>query len=228
MMRYTESLLLVVSLCLFAGGSQADEPTTVPIFLPYYATKSWSRVRGSIITSDASETTYTVFCAPQTTPSCNLALDFPFVFAEGNNTLRFEGTQTSTYTANLGCSLAGTTEAACSAYSSLKSGFTVGPHTGPTEISWTSTLSGSEVEWGVLTLAESPTNTNNGAFDEIANSALSTGADARITDDFLFDGTIPASDTVPTETDVSAGSSLSRPALLASSLSALALAALLS
>lgn len=126
---------------------------------------------------------------------------------------------------NLECSLAGTTEAACSAYSSLKSGLTVGLHTGPTEISWTSTLSGSEVQWAVLTLAEQPTAT--GAVEDIANSALSTDDSRVVTDDFLYDGTLPTgTDTIPEETEGSIASGLSRPVLLAGALSSLLMAAL--
>lgn len=218
-MRYPQSAILLLSLCLFPGGSLADDdnPVTVPVFLPYYSTKSWSLVRGSIITSDDLETTYTIFCAPQTPLSCNLALNFPFIFAEGNNTLRFEGTQTSTYTANLGCSLEGTTLAACSAYSSLKSGFTVGLYTGPTEISWSSTLSGSEVQWGALTLAEQPTQTKD----------ASGGSDPLVTGDTIFED--PFEDTTshetvdaqPVQTNPSSGGRLSAPILLAASLSAL-------
>lgn len=68
-----------------------------PAYVALYESNTpHDNVADSVVWQDASETTYTVFCAPQTTPSCNLALDFPFVFAEGNNTLRFEGTQTST------------------------------------------------------------------------------------------------------------------------------------
>jgi hypothetical protein len=52
-MRYPQSALLFLSLCLFPGSGLADDdsPVTVPVFLPYYSTKSWSLVRGSIITS---------------------------------------------------------------------------------------------------------------------------------------------------------------------------------
>ena len=50
---------------------------------------------------------------------------------------------------NMACTLAGTTAATCSGYSSLKSGYSVGLHTGPTEITWTSTLSGAQVRWPV-------------------------------------------------------------------------------
>lgn len=225
-MRYPQAALLLLSLCLFPGSGLADDdsPVTVPVFLPYYSTKSWSLVRGSIITSDDVETTYTIFCAPQTPLSCNLALNFPFIFAEGNNTMRFEGTQASTYTANLGCSLEGTTLAACSAYSSLKSGFTVGIYTGPTEISWSSTLSGSEVQWGTLTLADEPTQTK----------AVPGDPDPQVTGDTIFED--PFEDTTshetvnaqPVQTDPSSGGALSAPLLLASSLSALLMAVMAS
>lgn len=62
--------------------------------------------------------------------------------------------------ANVECELDGTTAATCSGYSSYKSDYSNGLHTGPTEVKWTSTLSGSEVEWGSLTLAEKPERTS--------------------------------------------------------------------
>uniref|UniRef100_A0A0D2XQV6 Uncharacterized protein n=1 Tax=Fusarium oxysporum (strain Fo5176) TaxID=660025 RepID=A0A0D2XQV6_FUSOF len=46
------------------------------------------------------------------------------------------------------CNLQGTTRATCSGYSSFNEGYNDGVHTGPTEVTWTSTYSGSEVEWG--------------------------------------------------------------------------------
>lgn len=63
--------------------------------------------------------------------------------------------------ANIECDLAGRTAATCSGYSSFKSGYTNGPYTGPTEVSWTTTFTGSEVEWGTLTLEEPPKATND-------------------------------------------------------------------
>lgn len=58
--------------------------------------------------------------------------------------------------ANIECALDGRTAATCSGYSSYKSGYKNGHITGPTEISWTSTLTGTDVQWGTLTLAEIP------------------------------------------------------------------------
>lgn len=63
-------------------------------------------------------------------------------------------------TANVECELNGTTAATCSGYSSYKSDYSNGLYTGPTELEWTSTLSGSEVEWGSLTLADMPSRTS--------------------------------------------------------------------
>ncbi|EWZ42180.1 hypothetical protein FOCG_02641 [Fusarium oxysporum f. sp. radicis-lycopersici 26381] len=154
-------------LALLAANSFAyaiEEPpavTTAPIYLPYYDEDSWSLVRGSVISSDAEakETTYTIFC-PDTDdsdpPECDLSLEFPFVLVEGPDTVRFHGTHTSRLTANLECNLQGTTRATCSGYSSFNEGYSDGVHTGPTEVTWTSTYSGSEVEWGVLTMGELP------------------------------------------------------------------------
>ncbi|KFA78079.1 hypothetical protein S40288_05459 [Stachybotrys chartarum IBT 40288] len=166
--KHRLSLLAVLAL---AGTCWADDGddirptavTTAPVFLPYYDEESWSIVRGSILESNATarETTYTIFCPVQTPPSCDLSLEFPFIIVEGPDTVDFHGTLTSTYIADLGCDLEGTTEATCSGYSSYASGFTNGPHTGPTEFSWTTTLAQSEVEWGVLTMAEIPETTDN-------------------------------------------------------------------
>lgn len=74
--------------------------------------------------------------------------------------------------ANLGCELNGTAAATCSGYSSYRSGYTNAFHTGPTEISWTSTLTGSQIDYGTLTLAEVPKTTDDSL--EITATALST------------------------------------------------------
>lgn len=55
---------------------------------------------------------------------------------------------------NLECDLEGKTAATCSGYSSFKSGYTAGVHTGPTEVTWTSTFTGTEVVWAVITLTD--------------------------------------------------------------------------
>ena len=62
-------------------------------------------------------------------------------------------TDQSASTADLNCVLAGTTAATCTGYTSYGSGFDEGSVTGPTQTRWTTTLSGSEVAWGILTLA---------------------------------------------------------------------------
>lgn len=59
-------------------------------------------------------------------------------------------------TANLECSLQGTTEATCSGYSSFDEGYNDGVHTGPTEVVWKSTFTGEEAEWGILTMGPLP------------------------------------------------------------------------
>ncbi|KAI9167061.1 Mannan endo-1,6-alpha-mannosidase DCW1 [Paramyrothecium foliicola] len=165
---FKQSLASLALLALRASCSEerrdeaeAPTPTTAPFYLPYYDEESWSLVRGSIlgVNSTASETTYTIFCPEQTPPACDISLEFPFVVIEGPDTVHFHGTYTSTYIANLGCELAGKTAATCSGYSSYKEGYSNAFHTGPTEIYWTTTLSSSEVEWGVLTLTDTPTST---------------------------------------------------------------------
>ncbi len=46
--------------------------------------------------ASANRTTYTIFCPQQTPQACNLALEFPFIFVEGPETVEFHGTYTST------------------------------------------------------------------------------------------------------------------------------------
>ncbi|KAF9870337.1 hypothetical protein CkaCkLH20_12184 [Colletotrichum karsti] len=195
-MRYPQPFLALLSLCLLPATTLADDITTVPIYLPHYDAKSWSLVRGSVLASNDKETTYTIFCAPQTPPNCDLALEFPFIFVEGQSTLQFHGTKTSTLIADLGCTLGGTTAATCSGYSSLKKGYSNGMYTGPTEVSWTSSLTGSEVQWGVLTIADKPQQTD----DATPTTPPSDGN----YDDFLYTGTTPS---VPAETNPSSAAS---------------------
>lgn len=64
-------------------------------------------------------------------------------------------------TADLGCDLNGTIAATCSGYSSYRSDYSDGMHTGPTELTWTTTYRGSEVQWGTLTMAEPPPKTSD-------------------------------------------------------------------
>ncbi|KAL7933590.1 hypothetical protein V8C35DRAFT_303349 [Trichoderma chlorosporum] len=168
------ALLALVAPC--ATDAIAHEPhrelaptptvTAAPIYLPYYDERAWSLVRGSIVSTDpsASRTTFTIFCPTQTPPACDLSLEFPFVIVEGPGTLQFHGTVTSTYIADVECDLDGTTAATCSGYSSYRSGYTYGRLTGPTQVSWTSTFTGSEVQWGTLTMADPPGATDD-AFD---------------------------------------------------------------
>ncbi|ODA76265.1 hypothetical protein RJ55_08110 [Drechmeria coniospora] len=176
------TLLALLALCDSARANKRDStPTstlsTVPIFIPGYGHDQWSLLRGSIISSTptATETTYTIFCPVQTPPACELSLEFPFIIAEGPGTLQFHGTLTSTYIANLECKLDGTTAATCSGYSSFAPGYTSGQYSGPTEVSWTSTLSGTAVEWGTLTLTDMPTETGD-RHDMIATLTLPTVA----------------------------------------------------
>ncbi|OAQ86781.1 hypothetical protein VFPFJ_00856 [Purpureocillium lilacinum] len=148
-----------------AASQTAPTPTitTAPVFIPDYPSQSWSLFRGSVLSTNqtASETTYTIFCPTETPAACDISLEFPFIIVEGQSTLKFHGTLTSTYIADLACNMNGTTAATCSGYSSYASGYTNGHHTGPTEVSWTSTLSGTHVQWGVLTLTDKPTTTDN-------------------------------------------------------------------
>ncbi|KAF5027530.1 hypothetical protein F66182_347 [Fusarium sp. NRRL 66182] len=124
---------------------------------------------------EARETTYTIFCPDLDDtypPECDLSLEFPFVLVEGPETVRFHGTHTSRLTADLECKLKGKTLATCSGYSSFCKGYNDGVHTGPTEVTWTSTFTGDEVEWGVLTMAELPSD------PQVFTAATSTPGDA--------------------------------------------------
>lgn len=134
----------------------------------------------------ASETTYTIFCPSsetETRPACGLALDFPFIIVGGPDTIMFHGTVTSmlyvppasrfrrklcvtlvsnkcvaSRTANLECDLDDTTAATCSGYTSFKPNYYSNRYSsGVTETSWTSTVSGTAVQWGTLTMAAVPT-----------------------------------------------------------------------
>lgn len=119
--------------------------------------------------------------------------------------------------ADLGCTLSGTTAATCSGYSSLKSGYINGKYTGPTEVSWTSTITGSDVQWGVLTMAEE--------HKAAETPAATTPAGDPNFDDFLYTGTISSS--IPAETSPSAASRLDLRWALAASLCSMAAAALM-
>ncbi|KAG5914808.1 hypothetical protein E4U42_000292 [Claviceps africana] len=160
----TPLLLVAASICIASDDADPTPTmTAAPVFIPYYGEAQWSAVRGSILGTNetASETTYTIFCPTAAQVACDLSLEFPFIIVEGPGTLEFHGTLTSTYIAELECNMNGTTAATCSGYSSYRSGYTNGKHTGPTQVSWTSTLTGSQVHWGTLTLAPTPAKTDD-------------------------------------------------------------------
>ncbi|KAF4126851.1 hypothetical protein GMORB2_0588 [Geosmithia morbida] len=149
-----------------AAATPAPTITTAPVYLPHYNNESWKPVRGSIlgIDSTANETTYTIFCPSATQPTCDLNVEIPFIIVNGPGTVHWSGSITSQFTAYLGCDLVGTTEATCSGYSSYGPRFPPGPPSQSTKINWTSTLSGSAVQWGTLTLVDLPaTATDDGS-----------------------------------------------------------------
>lgn len=87
-------------------------------------------------------------------------------------------------TANLGCDLVGTTEATCSGYSSHRPPeFNMGKgvvSTRPDELSWTSTLTGSAVQWGTLTLADVPATATDGSGSDGSATGSPTAATSNI------------------------------------------------
>lgn len=149
-------LALVAAVSFHVAATGAQNPTTVPVFLPGYGPGDWEALRGSIIASDDEATTYTLFCVDQTPPSCVLDNDLPLSFAEGPSTLRFDGTKSGQITAHLSCNIAGSTAATCTGSSAYGTGIREGSITGPTQTVWTKTLTGSELRWGVLTLTTPP------------------------------------------------------------------------
>lgn len=124
---------------------------TVSVYLPEYNDGDWEALRGSVISSDKTATAFTVFCAQA--PACQIAGDLPFVFTQGAETLMFTGIAAGQITADLHCKLDGQTAAVCTGSTTFGHNFHEGSVSGPTQVAWTSTLSGSDVEWGVLTLA---------------------------------------------------------------------------
>lgn len=77
-------------------------------------------------------------------------------------------------TASISCQLASTTAATCTEYSSFGPGFTKGNTTGPTDELRTATYSGTDVDWGVLTLTSPAPDAT--ATDATATDAQDTGA----------------------------------------------------
>ncbi|KAK0714877.1 hypothetical protein B0H67DRAFT_453648, partial [Lasiosphaeris hirsuta] len=137
-------------LALVAAGARGQ--TTISVYLPDYDNSDWEALRGSVLSSDQFSTAYTIFCAEQA-PSCEIAGDLPFIFTEGPETLKYTGAAADEITADLHCKLEGRTEATCTGSSSLGQNFHQGTVHGPTQTVWTSTFSGSDVVWGILTLA---------------------------------------------------------------------------
>ncbi|KAK0637208.1 hypothetical protein B0T17DRAFT_466900, partial [Bombardia bombarda] len=133
-------------------GSGSGSISTVSAYLPGYNHFDWEALRGSIVGQDESVTTYTIFCEDQA-PTCQIAGDLPFIFAEGPHTLSYGGSAAGVLTADLQCALAGKTAATCTGSSSFGPNYHQGTISGPTQTVWTKTLSGSDVSWGVLTLA---------------------------------------------------------------------------
>ncbi|KAF3766829.1 hypothetical protein M406DRAFT_327945 [Cryphonectria parasitica EP155] len=151
--------LLLAALAPSLTPTSADSsPTTVPVYVPGYQSENWDDLAGSVITSDSTATTYTIFCPD--TDDCQIAGRMQFTFAEGPSTFKYSGEVEDMLTAVISCQLVSTTAATCTEYSSFGAGWKKGNTTGPTEVSRTETYLGSEVQWGVLTLTTpAPTGT---------------------------------------------------------------------
>ncbi|CAN8102607.1 unnamed protein product [Discula destructiva] len=128
----------------------ASAQVTVPVYVPGYRAENWNDLAGSVLSSNSIATTYTIFCP--NTEDCEISGPLPFTFAEGPSTFEYTGTIQDRLTALISCQLASTTAATCTEYSSFGAQFTKGNTTGPTDFSRTQTYTGSDVEWGVLTL----------------------------------------------------------------------------
>ncbi|KAH8765489.1 hypothetical protein F5883DRAFT_100893 [Diaporthe sp. PMI_573] len=133
-----------------AAAQGSSSQSTVSVYVPGYETQNWEDLAGSVITSDSTATTYTVFCADAN--DCQISGPLPFTFAEGPSTFRYSGSIESQLTAEISCQLASTTAATCTEYSSFGSGFTENNITGPTETTRTVTYSGKDVQWGTLVM----------------------------------------------------------------------------
>jgi len=144
--------LLLATNAAVTYGQQLAKVTAVPVYLPEYEDSDWAALRGSVIGSDKSMTTYTVFCAEQA-PTCRIAGDLPFVFTEGSESLKYGGTASSVITADLHCALDGTTAAVCTGSSTFGPSYMQGTLSGPTQTNWVKTFPEAEVTWALLTLA---------------------------------------------------------------------------
>ncbi|ROW04478.1 hypothetical protein VMCG_05003 [Cytospora schulzeri] len=134
--------------------------STVSVYVPGYQTKNWDGLAGSVMTSDSTATTYTVFCA--NSDDCQISGPIPFIFAEGPSTFKYCGSVENKFTAMISCQLASTTAATCTEYSSFGPRFTKNNTTGPTETMRTVTYLGTEVQWAILTMS-SPAPASNPA-----------------------------------------------------------------
>lgn len=147
-------LLLMATLAPSLTPTAAEDTSpqsTVPVYVPGYRTENWDGLVGSVMTSDRTATTYTVFCSNP--DDCRISGPLPFTFAEGPSTFKYSGSVESQLTAIMSCQLASTTAATCTEYSSFGSGFTENNITGPTETTRTVTYSGSDVQWANLTIS---------------------------------------------------------------------------
>ncbi|KAI1090583.1 hypothetical protein F5B19DRAFT_318799 [Rostrohypoxylon terebratum] len=173
--RLRQPLLLFLSILTQSIGAQEPTPSIVSVFLPSYGPRDWAALRGSIISSNDVETTYTIFCAADESHSCNIGGGtlLPFTFAEGPLTYHYEQTINSTISVTQACVLSNTTAATCSGSTSLGA-ITLGPLSGPSSTSVAPfTLAGPSLHWAALTLAAPPQTSTAGS---LTLTYYSTGA----------------------------------------------------
>lgn len=111
---------------------------------------------------------------------------------------------------NLECDLEDKTAATCSGYSSLNSGYSVGTHTGPAEISWSSTFSGPDVVWAAITLTdEVPKETTDGLLADLTVTSME--APVETGDEGYDEDGFPTGDSLfPQETSIEEGAAAGR------------------
>ncbi|KAJ2902589.1 hypothetical protein MKZ38_000350 [Zalerion maritima] len=130
------------------GVAEADPgviptQTEIDVWGPGLSSAWWSQIVATVVTSNDDWTSYCAFCRTDIEIPCTLP-DGSFTFGLGTSTFFLSTPLPSSQTRTLECQLDGTTIATC-----LQS-------QGEDQDTVTSTYSGSNLEWGLLTLGERP------------------------------------------------------------------------